>query len=681
MAMRRGTAAVLAWLAVASAAAGQPVLSDASLVVDTVLTQLSAPTTLAFLAADDFLFLEKNSGRVRRVVGGVLQAQPVLDVAVNADNERGLLGIAVNRAVPPQVFLYFTAVADAEGDGVPDGGTPLGNRVVRYAWNAGTARLENPQVILDLPVLSGPNHNGGVLVLGPTPTPGPTPPVGDGSALFVVIGDLNRGGQLENVAAGAAPDDTAVILRVLQDGSAAPGNPFVPYCSATTTQACPTGGGCPGGQVCRTAVSRYWAYGVRNSFGLAIDPVSGDLWDTENGPGSYDEINRVAPGFNSGWLPIMGPDARDPQGVSDLFAMPGGASAYSDPELAWLTPIAVTGLVFPSGGALGPAYDDVALVADFNNGQLYRLPLDDTRTGFDLSSVAGLADLVADSAAERDLLRLGSGFGGISDLERAPDGSIYVVSNGAGAIYRVRARNPPTPTPTVTATPTPFAVGGTVQFFAGNAPVPNVLISATGSAPVTASSGGDGSYQVAPLAAGDWTLTPRKLGGVNAGISTLDATYILQRVAGVRPFGPAQLLACDVTGNGSVSPLDAARILQLLVGDLTRLPAAEQCGSDFAFVPVAAAAANQEIEVPALDLAQCRPGAISYAPLVGQVAGQNFRAALIGDCNGDWEPGDPRGAPPQLAPEGTALVVSPLRRLRGGRWRVAVGLRSPQPVS
>ncbi|MFN8644479.1 MAG: hypothetical protein U0802_23520 [Candidatus Binatia bacterium] len=61
--------------------------------------------------------------------------------------------------------------------------------------------------------------------------------------------------------------------------------------------------------------------------------------------------------------------------------------------------------------------------------------------------------------------------------------------------------------------------------------------------------------------------------------------------------------------------------------------------------------------------------------------GQNFRAALIGDCNGDWEPGDPRGAQPKLAPEGTALVVSPLRRLRGGRWRVAVGLRSPQPVS
>ena len=95
----------------------------------------------------------------------------------------------------------------------------------------------------------------------------------------------------------------------------APGNPFVPYCSVTTTQACPNGSGCPGGQSCLTRVARYFAYGVRNSFGMAIDPVTGSLWDTENGPGSYDEINLVAPGLNSGWEQIMGPDGRDPQGA------------------------------------------------------------------------------------------------------------------------------------------------------------------------------------------------------------------------------------------------------------------------------------------------------------------------------------------------------------------------------
>ncbi len=65
--------------------------------------------------------------------------------------------------------------------------------------------------------------------------------------------DLNRNGQLQNNAGGAAPDDTSVILRVQQDGTAAPGNPFVPYCSITTTQTCPGGGGCPGGESCRAS--------------------------------------------------------------------------------------------------------------------------------------------------------------------------------------------------------------------------------------------------------------------------------------------------------------------------------------------------------------------------------------------------------------------------------------------
>lgn len=631
-------AAVLGWLMVSSPAAGLPTVSDGTLVVDTVLTQLNAPTTMAFLGANDFLYLEKNSGRVRRVVNGVLQASPVLDLAVNADNERGLLGIVVNGATPPQVFLYHTAVADPDGDGAPDGGTPLANRVTRYTWNAGSGHLEDPQPVLELPVLPGPNHNGGVLALGPTPTPGPTPPVGDGSALFVVIGDLNRGGQLENVAAGAAPDDSAVILRLQQDGTPAPGNPFVPYCSVTTAESCAADGDCPAGQSCRTAVARYWAYGIRNSFGLAVDPVTGDLWDTENGPGSYDEINRVPPGFNSGWLPLMGPDARDPDGVGSLFAMPGGASAYHDPAFSWLTPVAVTAIVFPTGGALGAAYDHVALVGDFNTGQLYRFPLDAGRTSFDLADVAGLTDLVADSSGERDLLRLGTGFGGISDLERAPDGSIYVVSIGAGAIYRLRALNPPTPTATVPPTPTPYTIGGAVHFFTGARAVADVSVSASGAGTLMTSTDAAGAFAAAPLPPGDWALTPRKSGGVNAGISALDATYVLQHVAGLRPFGSSQRLACDVTGNGTCSALDATRILELKAGLLAQFPAVVACGSDWLFQPIPAPAPFQTPVQPLLSVDGCRMGAIRYEPLVGSAATQDFIAVLLGDVTGNWTP-------------------------------------------
>ena len=441
----RALAGSILWCA--AAASGQS-LSDPSLTLSPVVTTgLSLPTTMAFVAPDDFLVLQKDNGQVRRVLGGVLQPGIVLDVNVNNSSERGLLGIAVNTESPPRVFLYYTEAAGM------DGGSPLGNRVYRYTWNAGLGVLQSPALILDLPVTTGPNHDGGVLVLGP---PG-VGAVGDGSLLHVIIGDLNRNGQLQNNAGGAAPDDTSVILRVQQDGSAAPGNPFVPYCSVTTAQTCPGGGGCPGAESCRTQVARYYAYGVRNSFGLALDPVTGDLWDTENGPGDYDEVNRVAPGFNSGWNPIMGPDSRDPQGLGNLFNMPGAGVTYSDPEFSWVTTVAPTAIVFPNGSALGAAYDGVALVGDSNNGNLYRLPLNGGRTAFDLSAFPDLVDLVADSVTERNAVRIGQSFGGITDLKIGPDNALYVVSIGLGDIYRISGGPAPTATATATASATATA--------------------------------------------------------------------------------------------------------------------------------------------------------------------------------------------------------------------------------
>ena len=92
---------------------------------------------------------------------------------------------------------------------------------------------------------------------------------------------------------------------------------------------------------------------------------------TENGPSSYDEVNRVDAGLNSGWKLIMGPDERDPQGAGDLWNMPGAGSTYSDPEFSWLTTIAPTAIVFPVGSSLGPIYDDVALVGDANLVAIY----------------------------------------------------------------------------------------------------------------------------------------------------------------------------------------------------------------------------------------------------------------------------------------------------------------------
>jgi glucose/arabinose dehydrogenase len=430
-----GLVAALALLAAAPSPA--QTVTDPSLTVTAILPNfsLAQPTSMAFVAPDDFLVLEKATGRVRRVQGGALHPTDPLDVAVNASSERGLLGIAVNTETPPAVFLYYTEAAT-------DGGTPLGNRVYRYTWNAGSGLLESGQLILDLPVTTGPNHDGGVLVMG-RPSDGGS--AGDGAFLYAVIGDLNRNGKLQNNAAGADPDDTGVILRVEQDGSPAPGNPFTPWCSGATALACDEDADCGGSGPCVLEAAGIYAYGVRNSFGMALDPLTDALWMTENGPASYDELNRVEPGLNSGWNDLMGPDARDPQGLADLWNVPGAGSTYGDPEFSWLATIAPTGVALPHGSRLGDAYDDRVLVGDSNLGQLYAFPLDAGRTALDLTGASGVADLVADSAAERDQFRIGSGFGAITDLEIGPERALYVVSIARGTVYRIEGPPPGPP--------------------------------------------------------------------------------------------------------------------------------------------------------------------------------------------------------------------------------------------
>ncbi len=408
----------------------QPSMDDTRLTAEPLLADfaLDLPTTMAFLGPDDILVLEKETGNVQRVLGGVLQGAPVLTVDVSTASERGLLGIAINSEDPPGVFLYYTEAV------------PLANRLYRYDWNPGANELENPQLLLDLPATPGPNHDGGVVLLGAPALDADAGLPGDGAPLYTVIGDLNRDGRLQNFPAGASPDDTGVVFRIDQAGDPFPGNPFTPYCEGNEAQTCASDPDCGLAGPCVTEVASYWTYGVRNSFGLALDPLTGELWETENGPGSYDEVNRFPPGRNSGWEQIMGPDSRDPQDPDDLWDMPGEGSTYDDPEFSWFDTNAPTGILFPVGSSWGPDFDDVAVVGDSNRGQLYALPLDASRTALDLAAFPALLDLVADSNAEADLLRLGTGFGAVTDLELGPDGHVYVVDIGLGNIYRITGK-------------------------------------------------------------------------------------------------------------------------------------------------------------------------------------------------------------------------------------------------
>jgi hypothetical protein len=91
-----------------------------------------------------------------------------------------------------------------------------------------------------------------------------------------------------------------------------------------------------------------------------------------------------------------------------------------------------------------------------------------------------------------------------------------------------------------------------------------------------------------------------------------------------------------VTGNGTISSLDVARIRQFEVGMITRLPVAEQCDSDWAFVPAPAVVPNQSVVSPDASGGSCVVGEIDYSPLDTPTELQDFVAVLFGDCTGNW---------------------------------------------
>lgn len=372
---------------------------------------LTFPTSMAFLDNDTLLVTQKEDGNVIAIINGTVKNQPVITVQVENRASRGLLGITAIEKPPSTasnstgfVFLYYTELY---------GEDQVRNRVYRYEWNQEDQTLVNRAMILDLPADPGPGHNGGKLE---------TDKKGN---IYTTIGDLFREGQLQNVVEGPPAEDSSVIIRISENGSAVMDNPF--FSEGTEW------------------LQKYYAYGIRNSFGIAIDPISGFLWDTENGPESYDEMNIVYPGFNSGWNQVMGPASRSDMELADLQEelMNFEGSRYADPVFSWEDPVGLTDLEFLDSTALGPQYAYNLFVGDFNNGNLYYFELDSDRTGIDLNSSGfeDLTDQVADDDEEIAQITLGRGFdGGIADIETGPDGFLYVLTF-SGSIYRITPAN------------------------------------------------------------------------------------------------------------------------------------------------------------------------------------------------------------------------------------------------
>jgi glucose/arabinose dehydrogenase len=396
-----------------------PEMLDPNLDVRPVVSGLALPTTMAFLDSNEILVLEKNTGMVQYVVDGAIQ-HTALDLAVNNNSERGLLGIALDPGFENNqfVYLYWSCIAlpppaedpffptQPECADTPELGadtdnvlaTPLlGNRVDRFVWDPETQTLTFALNLIKLrsfqndaapePPGQGDetqparaNHDGGVITFGL-----------DGK-LYIFIGDVGRRGQLQNLPCGptatctgtAVPDDqfggpepddahlTGVVLRLNPDGSAPADNPFF------------NAGASMGGEVGEN-IQKIFSYGHRNSFGIAVDPASGGVWLQENGDDTFSELNRVEPGMNAGWIQIAGPVDRiaqfkeiettfgpqalqqlrwPPTNIADtpqealarLFMIPG--ATYRDPAFSWKWEVAPGGMGFATGKALGPQFQN-----------------------------------------------------------------------------------------------------------------------------------------------------------------------------------------------------------------------------------------------------------------------------------------------------------------------------------
>ena len=408
---------------------GSIVINDPKLKAELIVSGLEFPTSIAFLDKNDFLIIEKETGLVKRVTDGKI-LEPLLQLTVSGKDERGLLGIDIDKKQYPGFELIYVYLSYVECESKES----CENKVVRYELDNKNNKLIYPKEIFSIKSFPDDSHVGGVVKVGPDHN------------VYVTVGDFTCTDcppfktLAENFENSIPPDGRAGILRMSPDGE-------------------PVDNGIIGKE---PPLNLYFAYGVRNSFGIDFDPLTGYLWDTENGPDYGDEINLVEPGFNSGALKIFGKSESNSNSNyefdnvvqsstegSDGLVTFNGTGRYSEPELSWQDTVAPTSVTFLDSNTLGNNYRNDMFVSTAGGGKIYNFDLSQDRKQLVLENE--LSDKVVDSNVEEDSITFAEGFTMITDLEVNPyDGSLYVVSpvdgdSAAGSVYKIVSTSPPEP--------------------------------------------------------------------------------------------------------------------------------------------------------------------------------------------------------------------------------------------
>ncbi|MGH2784248.1 MAG: PQQ-dependent sugar dehydrogenase [Actinomycetota bacterium] len=359
-------------LAMHPAAPAQTV-SDPDFKLKTIAS-LDFPVGMQFTPSGTRLFVNEREGRIRIIKNGKLLATPFATVNTTTSGEGGLLGLALHPSFEnghPWVYVFYTYTS----------GGQMFDRVERFRA-AGDISSSRQSVFDAMP--ASQYHHGGSLAFG-----------ADGK-LYVSNGEEHDSNK--------AQDPTVLggkVYRLNADGSIPSDNPF------------------PGEPT--------FAYGLRNPFGMTVDPTGGRIWVTENGPSEDDEVNLIVRGGNYGWPDVTGPD---------------GSGGFRDPVLNYQSIIVPTMMAF-GGNALPKAYRGNLFFGTFGQQVIHRVKLNSARTGATSDSI---------------FIRPGQS---VIGMTMGPDGLYYTTPTKVVRAYVPAAPAPapapttPKPTPKATPKPTP----------------------------------------------------------------------------------------------------------------------------------------------------------------------------------------------------------------------------------
>jgi glucose/arabinose dehydrogenase len=355
--------------------------------VETLASTLHAPWAVAFLPDGKILVTEKLPGTLRILDAEHALSAPLAGLkAVSSAPEFGVLDLALDPHFATNHLLFFTFFDWIDGN--------AGNtNVARARLDEGENTLRDVKVIFRtspaIPTvgnLSAATKTGGRIAIGKDDT------------LFVTIGDRDGAGPAPWDVAQKLDNDLGKIIHITPDGKPAPDNPYLHT---------------PG------ALPEIWAIGQRSQEGLAFDPATGKLWETEHGPRGGDELNLIEPGKNYGWPLIT-------HGI-DYGGRPVGAGitaldGMEQPVYYWDPVIAPSGLAFYQG-ELFPAWKNSVFVGGLGGMLLDRLTMSGGRV---VNEEALLTDLHSR----------------IRDVRVGPDGAVYVLTDSGTAL--LQDNTPPT---------------------------------------------------------------------------------------------------------------------------------------------------------------------------------------------------------------------------------------------